>query len=103
MLTLRRIAVCCLVGFQASSLFADDPEPPTISVSGAAEVRVIPDHAVLRFSIDSRAVELAVAVADNDEFSTNFLTDLFSKGLQLSFRSRLDNLMFDHGQLCHGT
>ena len=41
-------------------------DPPTISVSGKADILVVPDHAVLRFSIDSRALELATSVADND-------------------------------------
>ena len=40
---------------------------PTISVTGAAEVRAVPDEAVLTFSIESREVDLSSAVKDNDE------------------------------------
>ena len=65
MIIFRSLAICLLVCLNAA-LVADEPDPPTISVSGTAEVRVVPDNAVLRFSIDSRAVELAAAVADND-------------------------------------
>ncbi len=45
---------------------ADQPLP-TITVTGTAEVRVVPDQCVLTFSIDSRARELDAAVAENDE------------------------------------
>jgi len=55
-----------VIAVLAKNLIADESDPPTITVSGTAEVRVVPDHAVLRFSIDSRAVELAAAVSDND-------------------------------------
>lgn len=44
---------------------ADQPLP-TITVTGTAEVRVVPDECVLTFSIDSRARELDAAVTEND-------------------------------------
>lgn len=52
----------------ASNVFvnADDLQPPTITVTGTAEVRVIPDEAVLTFSIESREKELDAAVKDNN-------------------------------------
>lgn len=56
-----------LIGvFVSASSMAEENDPPTITVSGTAEVQVVPDHAVLTFSIDSRAKELAAGVADND-------------------------------------
>ena len=45
----------------------DEPSHPTISVTGNAEVRVVPDEAVLTFSIDSRNADLNAAVQDNDD------------------------------------
>ena len=45
---------------------ADEPPMPTITVSGKAEIQVIPDHAILTFSIQSRGKELDPTVADND-------------------------------------
>jgi len=50
------------------SILFNGPEPfPSISVSGTAEVSVVPDRAVLTFSIVSREATLDAAVADNDE------------------------------------
>jgi len=49
------------------SVAAEESDPPMITVSGSAVIQVVPDHAVLRFSIDSRALEVAAAVNDNDE------------------------------------
>lgn len=60
------LIVCFASQLLGTRMMAHETEPPTISVSGSAEVRVVPDHAVLRFSIDSRAIQLAAAVADND-------------------------------------
>ncbi len=67
-------AVCWLA---SQSAHADDPMP-TITVSGKAEIQVVPDHAVLTFSIDSRAQELDKTVADNDakiQAVVNFLRE----------------------------
>lgn len=51
-----------------SSARADDGLlQPTISVTGSAVVRVAPDEAVLKFSIESRDEQLDVAVADNEK------------------------------------
>ena len=51
----------------SSIVSADDPPMPTISVSGTAEIRVVPDEAVFTFSIESREKELDAAVNDNDQ------------------------------------
>ncbi|MDG2012682.1 MAG: SIMPL domain-containing protein [Pirellulaceae bacterium] len=64
-LLLRTTLLFVLVA-QASIVAANEPELPTVSVTGTAEVRVLPDQAILRFSIDSRALALAAAVGDND-------------------------------------
>ena len=45
----------------------DEPTQPMISVTGNAEVRVVPDEAVLTFSIDSRDKDLNAVVKDNDD------------------------------------
>ena len=51
----------------SSNLRADDPPMPTISISGTAEIRVVPDEVVFTFSIESREKELDASVKDNDE------------------------------------
>jgi uncharacterized protein YggE len=62
------IATLCLawLNLLAAVLPAQETGPPLIAVSGTAEIRVVPDYAVLRFSIDSRALQLESAVKDND-------------------------------------
>lgn len=59
------VMLSSIVLAMSSAVLADQPLP-TITVTGTAEVRVVPDRCVLTFSIDSRARELDVAVADND-------------------------------------
>lgn len=39
-----------------------EPAEPTISVSGAAEIRVVPDEVLLRFSVESREAQLVDAI-----------------------------------------
>lgn len=48
------------------SLAAQEPLP-TISVSGSADILVVPDYVVLFASIESRDKDLSVAVTDNDK------------------------------------
>ena len=57
MLLMAVPAICC----------GQETQPPTITVSGTAEIRVVPDYAVLNFSINSWMADLAKSVADNDE------------------------------------
>ena len=45
----------------------DEPTHPTISVTGNAEVRVVPDEAVLTFSIESHDADLNAVAKDNDD------------------------------------
>ncbi|MDG1875202.1 MAG: SIMPL domain-containing protein [Mariniblastus sp.] len=59
-------------------VMADEGQPPTIKVSGSAEIRTAPDEAVLTFSIESREEKLDDAVNDNDsriKAVTAFLQD----------------------------
>lgn len=58
--TLLIVFLLCSVGN------AQENVTPTISVSGTGEIRVLPDQAVLRFSIESRSTKLSEAVVDND-------------------------------------
>ena len=63
---LIRTTIFLFLASHLSLVNANDSDPPTISVTGTAEIRVLPDQAILRFSIDSRALKLAEAVDDND-------------------------------------
>jgi len=46
--------------------FADDLSPPEITVTGTAEVKVVPDEFVLTASVESRGKTIEEATADND-------------------------------------
>lgn len=63
--------VLCVIVIALSSFTKvhanDGPSPPTISVTGNAEVLAVPDKAVLTFSIGSRDADLSAAVKDNDD------------------------------------
>lgn len=70
----------------ANTSHAEDTVPrPTIAVSGSAEVRVVPDHAILTFSISSRAKELAASVADNDTRVSSVLQFLGESKIEEKF------------------
>ena len=59
--SLNACALCAIaIGFLSSTNVHanDEPTHPTISVTGNAEVPVVPDEAVLTFSIDSRNADL---------------------------------------------
>lgn len=58
--------LACLCVALGACAFADEPSAPTISVSGRAEVRVVPDQVQLRFGLESRAQRLADATSDNE-------------------------------------
>ncbi len=60
------LAILLLCFAQTAGLADDSKAPPTITVSGSAEIRVAPDEAVLTFSIESRETELNQTVKDND-------------------------------------
>jgi len=57
------------------------PEPPQISVSGSAEVKVAPDEIYLRLGVETRDAALEVAKKQNDERISKALAFLKSKGV----------------------
>ena len=61
-------------------LFADDPA--NISVSGNAEIRVVPDQVVLTAAVESRAKTVADACKDNDAKVRGVLELLKSSGIE---------------------
>ena len=56
-------------------------EPPLISVSGSAEVKVAPDEIYLRLGVETRDATLEIAKKQNDERVSNALAFLKSKGI----------------------
>ena len=69
-----------LVGAVAS---ADEPvNPPTISVTGNAEIKVKPDQAVFSFSIQGREKTLDEAVATNDQAIAKVMQFLQTAGVK---------------------
>lgn len=55
--------------------------PPSISASGHSEVRVTPDRATIRISVQSRASTAAVAASDNANLQTSVINSLQKQGL----------------------
>jgi uncharacterized protein YggE len=56
-------------------------EPPQISVSGSAEVKVAPDEIYLRLGVETRDAALEIAKKQNDERVSRALAFLKSKGV----------------------
>lgn len=70
-----------LVGSAAGSLAQVSTPPPSISVSGSAEIKVAPDEAVLSIGIETRDASLLVAQKENDERATRALKFLRDQGV----------------------
>jgi len=64
----RAVAAFMFCTVLASSLPAQDTSchPRLISVTGTAEIKVVPDEVAITLGVDSRDKDLAVAKADND-------------------------------------
>jgi uncharacterized protein YggE len=60
---------------------AEEPEP-TITVSGSAEVRVVPDQAVITAAVETRAKEVATACKENEASIRNIIKFLKSSGVE---------------------
>ena len=66
-----------------ASAFADDPvNPPTISVTGEAKIKVKPDQAVFSFSIQGRQKTLDESVAANDQAIAKVMQFLRTSGVE---------------------
>ena len=73
------LAVSALFALPAFSQQLRDP--PQISVSGSAEVKVAPDEIYLRLGVETRDAALEVAKKQNDERVSKALAFLKSKGV----------------------
>jgi uncharacterized protein YggE len=80
---LRVIAVLTFSIVFVPRLFAQDAfnHPRIISVTGTAEIRVVPDEVVLMLGVDSRDKDLTVAKADNDQRMRKLLSLAHSAGV----------------------
>jgi len=67
---LRYLSLTALILLTAFPLAAQD-RTRTISVSGEAEIRVVPDEAVLRFGIESSGVDLDAVTQQSDAVVTS--------------------------------
>lgn len=67
--TVRKIAVAffLLVVFFCSACSGNKPEPRLITVTGEAEVRVVPDEAILTLGVETWDKDLGIAKRLNDE------------------------------------
>ena len=77
-----RILLLAMTALFALPAFSQQSqEPPQISVSGSAEVKVAPDEIYLRLGVETRDEALEVAKKQNDERVSRALAFLKSKGV----------------------
>jgi len=86
---LLTIAAGALIG---SPAFAQQQQPPLISISGSAEVKVVPDEVYLRVGVESRHKNLEDAKQQNDERVTRAIgflkaSQIESKNIQTDYIS----------------
>lgn len=87
------ILVVALTILRQGQTFSQTPvPPPLISVSGSAEVKVVPDEIYLRVGVETRHEKLADAKKENDERVSRALSflrsyDLKAKDVQTDFIS----------------
>lgn len=74
------LAILVLTG-AISSVHSDEPKP-TISVSGSAEIRVVPDEVVITAAVESRAKEVATACKDNETSIRSIVEFLKAAGVE---------------------
>lgn len=70
-----------LVHAQIIPGFPMEPAKPTITVSGAAEIRVVPDEVVVRFAVEDRSPKLAEAVKACDTSTAAVLAFVKQAGI----------------------
>lgn len=78
----RGALLCIVVGFAAVSVARADEPKPTISVSGSAEIRVVPDQVVITAAVETRAKEVAVACKENETSIRSIVEFLKSSGVE---------------------
>jgi uncharacterized protein YggE len=71
-----------LVQAQAPRGLPVEPLGPTIAVSGAAEIRVVPDEVLLRFSVEGREAKLDAAVKACDSSTAAVLAFVKESGVE---------------------
>lgn len=64
---IKKLLVVLALGLSPSPLLAQDQTRPLITVTGQAEILVVPDEAVFKLQIISQDKDLLVAQAKNDE------------------------------------
>lgn len=71
-----------LVALTAMPVATAEEPKPTISVSGSAEIRVVPDEVVITAAVESRAKEVATACKDNETSIRSIVEFLKSSGVE---------------------
>ena len=80
-LVLVAMLVPALVHAQVPRGLDLEPAEPTIAVSGAAEIRVVPDEVLLRFAVEGREAKLADAVKACDTITAAVLAFVKESGI----------------------
>ena len=64
---IKKLLVILALGLSPSALLAQDQTRPLITVTGQAEIMVVPDEAVFRLQVISQEKDLLAAQKKNDE------------------------------------
>lgn len=80
-LVLAAMLLPTLVHAQITRGFPIEPAEPTVAVSGAAEIRVVPDEVLLRFAVEGREAKLADAVKACDTSTVAVLAFVKGSGI----------------------
>jgi uncharacterized protein len=82
--SIRAIALFMFCMALTSSLSAQDSSchPRLISVTGTAEIKVVPDEVAITLGVDSRDKDLTVAKADNDQRMKKLLNVAHAAGVE---------------------
>ena len=81
--TLKLLFIIAVLAFPLTRTFSQTPtQPPLISVSGSAEVKVAPDEIYLRVGVETRHENLEEAKRENDERVSKSLVFLKNSGVK---------------------
>ena len=80
---IKSLIIVAILSFPITRALSQLPtQPPTINVSGSAEVKVAPDEVDLKVGVETRAASLEDATHDNAESISNSLAFLRSCGVK---------------------
>ena len=79
--SLRLAALALMLAAPAAAQELGSSQAPTISVTGSADVQVVPDRAEIALGVETKDPVLAVATRDNDDRVRKVLAFLRQTGI----------------------